>query len=313
MRPPRIAVTGVGVVSALGPDAPATFSALFAGERGILPVTLFDVDGQRSKLAAEVRGLTIADVAPRGQAEEWSRTDTLAVLAAREALAMASAPAAEPLGLAVGATTGGMYEAESVLAGLHAGGEQDAVRRLLSYPLSTSAERVAQVVGGVCHHATVCSACSSGANAIMLGAAWLLSGRCRRVLAGGTDGLCRLTFAGFNALGATDPEPCRPFDLHRAGLNLGEGAAFLVLETEADAVRRDASGARVVGRLGRGRGGSPRDPSPAQRRHRHAPDRRCAPPWGHRTCPAGLRERARNRDTAKRRCRGAGSRAGARR
>ena len=94
----RIAVTGVGVVSALGADQSSTFSALMAGERGIAPVTLFDVGGQRSRLAAEVRGLSPSDVAPRGQGSEWSRSDALAVLAAREALASAVSEVVTELG-----------------------------------------------------------------------------------------------------------------------------------------------------------------------------------------------------------------------
>ncbi len=86
--------------------------------------------------------------------------------------------------------------------------------------------------------ATVCSACSSGAVAIALAASWLLAGRASRVLAGGVDGLCQLTFTGFSALGAVDPEPSRPFDVGRAGLTLGEGAGCLVLELESNARAR---------------------------------------------------------------------------
>ena len=80
-----------------------------------------------------------------------------------------------------------------------------------------------------------------GANAIVTAAEWIRSGRSARVLAGGADGLCRLTFTGFNALGAIAPEACRPFDRRRAGLGLGEGAAFLVLESEEEVHRRGAT------------------------------------------------------------------------
>jgi 3-oxoacyl-[acyl-carrier-protein] synthase II len=85
---------------------------------------------------------------------------------------------------------------------------------------------------------TVCSACSSGANALLLGVSRLLSGRASCVLAGGADGLCRLTYVGFSALGALSPKACRPFSAHRDGLTLGEGAAFLVLETASHARAR---------------------------------------------------------------------------
>jgi 3-oxoacyl-[acyl-carrier-protein] synthase II len=243
--PERIAVTGVGIVSALGHDARSTFDRLVAGDRGFGPVTLFDVSDQKTGAAAEIRGLRVADVAPFGEAESWSRSDALAVLAAREALGQAALERVEhALSVAVGATTGGMFEAETVLASLDAAAAtQASARRLLSYPLSTTAERIAQVFGPVERAVTVTSACSSGANAIVCGAAWLASGVADRVLAGGTDGLCRLTFTGFNALGAVDPEACRPFDRRRAGLTLGEGAAFVVLERESTARAR---GARVL-------------------------------------------------------------------
>lgn len=241
----RIAVTGLGIVSALGPDAPATFRQIGRGARGFAPVTLFDVSGQRSTIAAQVSGLSARDVAPPAEADVWSRSDALGVLAASEALAVAGVAAGcEGLALCVGGTTGGMYEAEGVLAKMNGESASDAsVRRLLSYPLSTTAERIAGRLGGVRRALTLCSACSSGAIAIVQGAAWLASGRAACVLVGGTDGLCQLTYTGFNSLGAMDPSACRPFDQGRAGLSLGEGAGFLVLELES---RARARGARVL-------------------------------------------------------------------
>ena len=237
----RIAITGLGVVSSLGFGREESFRRLCAGERGIGPVSLFDATGLRSRIAAEVRGLDVAAIAPRGEAQDWSRSDALALIAAREALSHAGQIEGSPLGLALGGTTGGMYETERALAALPAGSIQPRdARRLLDFPLAVSVERVARALGSVVCSATVCSACSSGAVAIALGASWLLSGRVARVVAGGVDGLCQLTFTGFNALGAVDPEPCRPFDVSRAGLTLGEGAACLVLELESSARARGA-------------------------------------------------------------------------
>jgi 3-oxoacyl-[acyl-carrier-protein] synthase II len=242
----RIAVTGVGIVSALGPDATTSFRRLIAGEVGFSPISLFDVEGQRSKIAAEVPGLRVADVVPESERPAWSRSDAMAVIAAREALAQAELGRAARLALAIGATTGGMFEAEDVLASMRDDAPVESMRRLLSYPLSTSADHVAQAVGSVVRRVTICSACSSGAMALVQGASWLLSGQADAVLAGGTDGLCRLTLTGFNALGATSLEACRPFDARRDGLTLGEGAGFLLLETESAARAR---GARVLGFL----------------------------------------------------------------
>lgn len=246
-RPERIAITGVGAISALGQGARASWRALLEGRRGIRPVRLFDAGGQHCRVAAEI-DLRLEDVVPAAERQEWSRSDGLALIAAREALADARlAAGAAGLSIAIGGTTGGMFEAEAVLSTLEQTPAEDrAVQRLLSYPLSTTGERLARVLGPVERVATVCSACSSSANAIVQGAAWIEQGRARAVLAGGTDGLCSLTFTGFNALGALDAAPCRPFDAERAGLSLGEAAAFLLLEPESAARAR---GARVYGWL----------------------------------------------------------------
>ncbi|CAN5689997.1 beta-ketoacyl-[acyl-carrier-protein] synthase family protein [soil metagenome] len=82
---------------------------------------------------------------------------------------------------------------------------------------------------------TINTACSSAANAIMYGARLIKSGRAKRAIVGGTDSLAKFTINGFNALHILSDEVCRPFDQNRKGLNLGEGAAFLVLEAEEDA------------------------------------------------------------------------------
>ncbi len=235
----RIAVTGLGLVCSLGLAREQSFARLCAGERGIGPLRLFESRGLKSHIAAEVSGLDVAEIGARG--EDWSRSDAMAFLAAREALSHAGHVQGAELSFALGGTTGGMYETERALQQLAASGimPHDA-RRLLDFPLAVSLERVSRALGSVTQSATVCSACSSGAVAIALGASWLLSGRAARVVAGGVDSLCQLTFAGFNALGAVDPEPCRPFDVGRAGLTLGEGAACLVLELESSARARGA-------------------------------------------------------------------------
>jgi 3-oxoacyl-[acyl-carrier-protein] synthase II len=241
VRAPRIAVSGVGLVSALGQSAAETFRALMQGERGLRPLQLFDPGEVRSKLVGEVRGLSIADIAPSGQREQFSRTDAMAVAAAREAVAAAGLTRGARIGVVLGGTTGGMFETEDLLSSPELASLAPArARELMSYPLSASLARVADAVGGVCVSRSICSACSGGAIALVQAAAWLAKGEVDFVLAGGADGLCRLTLLGFNALGATDPAPCRPFDRSRAGLNLGEGAAVLVLERETTALRRGA-------------------------------------------------------------------------
>jgi 3-oxoacyl-[acyl-carrier-protein] synthase II len=169
----------------------------------------------------------------------------MAVAAAEEALRSASIDARRSrVGLVIGGTTGGMFENEELLARLHIGPRRgEALRSMLSHPLTSTGDVLDAVLGPFARVRTLSSACSSGANAIIVAALWLqgaLGGDAEldAVVAGGSDGLCRLTFAGFNALGAIDPEPCRPFDRRRRGTSLGEGAGFVVLERVGSARAR---------------------------------------------------------------------------
>lgn len=235
-----VALTGTGIVCAVGRSVAEAWPRIARGERGIGPVTLFDVTGQRAAIAAEVKGLvprTVRSGAP------WSRSDTMAHDAAREALTEAGVdPTQRRVGLIVGGTTGGMFETEQLLARMHADASQRVPNpEMLAHPLSATADRLNSALGPFARARTICSACSSGANAFALGAAWLRLGVVDAVLVGGTDGLCRLTYTGFNALGAVDPNPARPFDKHRRGLTLGEGAGFAVLERTDDAAARGAA------------------------------------------------------------------------
>jgi 3-oxoacyl-[acyl-carrier-protein] synthase II len=231
----RVWMTGAGLVTALGPNKEETWTRLLRGERGLSTVELFDAKEQRASIAATVKGIALP-----GQGGEWSRTSTFAWVAAKEALREAGIdPKALRVGLVVGSTTGGMFETEARLAKLHAEPHtsegQRALIEMLSHPLSSIADCLLGQLGPFVSMRTLCSACSSGANALAVGALWLLEGSVDAVLAGGTDGLCRLTLSGFNALAAVDPGPCRPFDQKRRGLNLGEGAGFAVLERSTSA------------------------------------------------------------------------------
>jgi 3-oxoacyl-[acyl-carrier-protein] synthase II len=240
-EPVRIVVTGAGMVSAVGGDVESTWAAVLAGARGMGTVSLFDATSYKSNIAAEVRGLRSVDE------DTWSRTAEMGLVAAREASLSGRLAEARlaglRIGLVVGATTGGMYETETLLGVLADPKEREttkdeAWRKLLSNPISSTTQWIDDELGPFTRTRTLSSACSSGANAILVAASWILLDLVDVVLAGGADGLCRLTQAGFGALSACDPEPCRPFDERRRGLNLGEGAGFLVLERESRAKAR---------------------------------------------------------------------------
>lgn len=238
------AITGFGVVCAVGNSVADAWPRVLRGERGLGPLTLFDGTGQRTSLAAEVKGLAV----PSDPDQIWSRSDAMALSAAAEALRGAGLdPRRARVGLVVGGTTSGMLETEELLARMHA---DPALRvptpGMIAHPLSATVDRLGAALGPFRRARTVCSACSSGANAFAVGLSWLALGEVDAVLVGGTDGLCRLTFTGFNALAAIDPGPCRPFDARRRGLNIGEGAGFCVLERPELARARGASFAATL-------------------------------------------------------------------
>ena len=245
----RVVVTGMGVVTSTAVGTVAFAKALRDGVRGVGPVTLFDVSDQRTQLAFEVKGLDFHSIVPASLRGVASRSDALGIVAAEEALRDAKLPkdVARAAAIVVGGTTAGMLETEAFFAAVHADPRAELpLSRLLSHPLSAPADHIAHALGMHGPRRTICAACSSSANAIAIGADMLRRGECSAVLVGGTDALCRLTYTGFNALGAIDPQPCRPFDIHRAGLNLGEGAAFLLLERMEDALAR---GGRIAAEI----------------------------------------------------------------
>jgi 3-oxoacyl-[acyl-carrier-protein] synthase II len=237
----RLWVTGLGLVTPLAVGVEATWAALVRGDRAIRRVTLFDVTGQRVGLAAEVGTVTAAGPG-------WSRSSAMAAMAAEEAMVGAGVDLHRSrVGLVVGGTTGGMFETEELLARLHAVPEcREALVDMLSHPLTATSERLDERLGPFARVRTLSSACSSGANALVVAASWLRAGGLDAVVAGASDGLCRLTLSGFNALGLVDPEPCRPFDRRRRGVSLGEGAGFVVIEREASARKR---GVRAIAEL----------------------------------------------------------------
>ena len=233
----RVWVTGVGVVSALGSTARDTFARLVRGDRGLSTIDVFDVSDQRATLGAQVRGVAV----PRG--DLWSRATAFAHRAVKEALDEAEIdPRASRVGLVVGGTTAGMFENEVRVAEMMSGKRPRAPEEpLRSHPLTSTTDALDASLGPFRRMRNVASACSTGATALALAMAWLLEDDLDAVVAGGTDAFCRLTLSGFNALAAIDPEPCRPFDASRRGLNLGEGAGFLVLERSRDAKKRGRS------------------------------------------------------------------------
>ena len=177
---------------------------------------------------------------PKGK--RLSRTDLLAVIAAKEAISQAGDIPIERAIVSTGTSTGGLLEGEDYyFSRLVRGRRRASASRVLQQPTSGPSDAVASTFklgGGVISNAT---ACASAGAAIGMAADYLRSRHADVAIAGGSDALCRLTYSGFNVLQAVDPAPCSPFDANRKGITLGEGAGYLVLERWDDAVARGAT------------------------------------------------------------------------
>jgi len=241
----RVAITGIGLVSAVGTTRDESWANLVAGRCGIAPMTLFDSEGYRSRIAAQVEVEALAPRLTPLQRRRWSRSDKFAVLAAREAVEDAGLQSAglapDRVGVMVGSSTGDLIRNERyVRASIEPGFGRKRLSDAWNHFFSTSVDVIAAEFGFEGMRSCIVAACASSTMAIGTALDAIRFGRVDAVLAGGTDGLARLTFSGFNALRVMDPAECRPFDRGRAGMNIGEGAAVLVLEDLAAAKRRGA-------------------------------------------------------------------------
>jgi 3-oxoacyl-[acyl-carrier-protein] synthase II len=230
-----VAVTGLGVVSPFGAGVKAYWEGLTGGVCAIRPLTLIDTDGFRCRIGAEVPDSI-------GGSARRSRADRFALAAAREALDDAGIGRADraDTALIVGAVGGGMLEAEAWYWQRARGAAAAPPRVLASCFPSSHVDVVGSVLGIGGPRETVVTACSSGAASLAMAADLIADGVVSVALAGGVDALTRICFMGFNTLKLLDPSPCRPFDRDRRGMSIGEGAAFVVLESIERARARDA-------------------------------------------------------------------------
>ncbi|MCF0048906.1 beta-ketoacyl-[acyl-carrier-protein] synthase family protein [Dyadobacter sp. LJ53] len=225
-----VRITGIGIVSAIGLTVAENLRALRESRSGIGPVQYLE----------EEEGLLVGEVKMSSEALQKelgiglkgiSRTSLLGLKAAKEAWGDNKHTHNLKTGIISSTSVGGMDNTEGFYKAYLAGANPD-FNILKTHDSGSTTERIAAELGISGYINTLSTACSSGANAIMLGARLLLSGKLDRVLVGGSDALTQFTINGFRSLMIYDDQWCRPFDETRSGLNLGEGAAFLLLENE---------------------------------------------------------------------------------
>ncbi|SKB75084.1 3-oxoacyl-(acyl-carrier-protein) synthase [Parapedobacter luteus] len=241
MTPPEpIAITGMGAISAIGEDVVSNFRSLEQSRHGIGRITRLDTFHHDRLMAGEI-GLSDKALYERlaiADHEAYTRSTLLALVAAKEALDMAGFDRHDGYrtGLISATTVGGMDATERYYDDYLSSAEH---RHFIpTHPCGYGAEQMARYFGVNDFVTTISTACSSAANAIMLGGRMIRAGLLDRAIVGGADCLSKFTINGFNSLMIYSATHCRPFDGSRDGLNLGEAAAYLVLETAGLAARR---------------------------------------------------------------------------
>ena len=236
-----IAITGEGIICAIGADKASVLSALRRKETGIATMRYLPSDHHELPVG-EVK---MSDDEMKSHlgirfSEEVSRTALMGMMAVSQALsdAQVSGDKRERIVFISGTTVAGMDVTERHFTEMRT--SDDHLSCLHYHSCGDNTRQIAEHFSCFSEYTTVSTACSSAANALILGAEMLKAGEADVVVAGGTEALSVFHLNGFNSLMILDKEHCRPFDETRQGLNLGEGAAYVVLESEEHARRRQA-------------------------------------------------------------------------
>ncbi|WP_143307879.1 beta-ketoacyl-[acyl-carrier-protein] synthase family protein [Chitinophaga vietnamensis] len=228
----KVWIAGGGVISGIGLDLEACIASFRKMEPGMAPMQYLSSIHRNTFPVAEVKAgnATLAEMA--GLPEEISRTALLSLIAAKHAWESSALgnPADYRVGLVSANTVGGMDKTEDFFSAFLAAPDKGGrLRDVIHHECGSVTEIVADALGIRHHVSTISTACSSAANALMYGARLIRNNIVDVVIAGGADSLTRFTLNGFNTLMILDQQACRPFDATRKGLNLGEGAGYVVL------------------------------------------------------------------------------------
>lgn len=242
----RVVVTGSGIISAIGAGKAETVRSILKERSGIKEVSKLDTI--HKQLPVGEVNMTNDELALLIGAEvgySYTRTELLGIIAAMEAMNEAGfdifhrgSPMPKNSTFISGTTVGGMDVTEQHYLDYLNGDDKNSL--IASHSCGSCTNNIADYFGGFSRTITPSTACSSALNAIILGCRLIKAGLADAVVAGGTEALTKFHLNGFNSLKIVDTAPCRPFDATRAGLNLGEGAAYLVLESEEAAAARGA-------------------------------------------------------------------------
>lgn len=230
-----VAITGMGIISAIGNNVAENFDALINQKKGITRVDNIKTIQREEIMVGEIKFTNDELIAQLGLPPEnnFSRTAMLGVIAAKEAITQAGITDIKKYktGIVSGTSVGGMDMTEKYYYEYLT--EKEPQKYIESHHAGDSTQKIAEQLGiEESFVTTISTACSSAANAIMLGARLIKSGKLDRVVVGGADCLSKFTINGFKTLMILSDTFNTPFDENRKGLNLGEAAAYLVLESD---------------------------------------------------------------------------------
>jgi len=240
-----VAITGMGIISSIGNNVEENYRSLATSKHGIsFPEILKTQHTHLPVGEIKKTNLELAEMLQLVPSKSFTRAALLGILAAKEAISNSglTEEMLNETGFISGTSVGGMDMTETFFRKFRDSEENRHFIRA-QHPGFTT-KQIADQLKLRGYTSTISTACSSSANAIMLCARLIRAGKLKRVVVGGTDCLTKFTLNGFNSLKILSEENCKPFDQHRSGLNLGEGAAFLVLEAE-DILE----GKKVLGRI----------------------------------------------------------------
>lgn len=245
----RIFITGIGMISAVGKDVTETLLNIKAASSGVGEIQYLKTVHKGKLPLCEVKysNEALCELAAIAPNTRVTRTSLLGMIAAQEAWRSAGSPVLGNgrTGVFSGNTVGGMDKTEHFYADFMKDNQSGDIKTMLTHECAESTERIADSLGATGMVSTISTACSSAANTIMLGARMIKHGLLDRAIVGGVDALTKFTVNGFNVLQILDAEYSQPFDENRRGLNLGEGAGFIVLEAEGIAKEENILGELV--------------------------------------------------------------------
>ncbi|MEI6124584.1 MAG: beta-ketoacyl-[acyl-carrier-protein] synthase family protein [Bacteroidota bacterium] len=231
----KVFIAGIGMVSAIGLHTEQVLQSLKKSQHGIQPITHLVTALKNLVPAGEIKqtNAQLKQMLGINSTQSITRTALFGMMAAREALLQSQIDTRNyRCGLVSATSVGGMDLSEHFYDDFHADPAQGNLDAVKGHDCADSTEHIADFLNIKDYQATISTACSSSANAIMFGSRLIKNNVLDVVLAGGTDSLTRFTLNGFNTLMILDKEHCKPFDAHRVGLNLGEGAGFVVLVSQ---------------------------------------------------------------------------------